>query len=92
MPVSVLTTTGTKQIKTGSGVLLGVILASTGTSVSIQIKDGPDSSGNAVVLFGNTAIVPTVVGSNLIPVPVPFTNGLQVVVGGTPGEFDVIWE
>lgn len=91
MPVSVLTTTGTKQLKVGSGNLLGVIVAATGTAVSIQIKDGPDVNGNSVVLFGNTAIVPTVVGSNLIPVPVPFTNGLQVIVGGTPGEFDVIW-
>lgn len=91
MPVTILTTAATTNVKRGNGILYGIVVASVGTSFALRVLDGPDFAGNTVTLMGSSAIVPTVVGSNLVPVPIPFTNGLQIITSGTPGEFDVIW-
>ena len=91
MPVTIISSATTTQVKRGNGTLYGIVVVSTGTNFSLQVKDGPDANGNTVTLLGASAVTPTVVGSNLIPVPIPFVNGLQIVTTNTAGEFDVIW-
>ena len=91
MAVTQVTTAGTVQVKLGGGRLYNVVGISAGTSMTYQIKDGPDVNGNSRLLFGGTAI-PVVAGQNLRQAgyePIQFTNGLQFVIGGTPGEVDV---
>lgn len=94
MPVTTVNSAaGTVQIKRGGGVLRNITGVSAGTSYTFQAKDGPDSVGNTQTLIG-VAAVPVVASQQWVdPVaPMAFTNGLQFVVTGTPGEFFVQWD
>jgi hypothetical protein len=92
MPVTVISTSTTTQIKNGSGYLSSIEIAAAGTSWTLQIKDGPDVNGNFKTILGASALTVPAVGTNLIPAPVFFSNGLQfVTAGATPGELDVAW-
>lgn len=55
---------------------------------TLQINDGPTSTGTVRNLYGAT---PATVNTGLLILdPIIFTNGLQVVTTGT-GEIDVDW-
>lgn len=58
----------------------------------MQLEDGPNSPGNTTTLVGSTAITVLALGSNLLPTPLFFPTGIQVVTASaTPGELDVEW-
>jgi len=94
MPVTTVNSAaGTVQVKLGSGVIRNIEGVSAGTSYTFQAKDGPDAAGGTVTLIGAAAI-PVVAGVRWVdPIaPIPFRNGLQIVVTGTPGELFVQWD
>lgn len=82
---------GTTQPKLGGGVIRSIIGVAAGTAYAFQIKDGPDSAGNTQTIIGQAAAVPVIAGVQYISqtAPIPFRDGLQVVVTGTPGEFEI---
>lgn len=82
---------GTVQVKLGGGRVYSLVGVSVGTSYTIQLKDGPDPNGNSKTIFGEGAAVPAVAGLQYLNnyQPITFINGLQAVVTGTPGEFDL---
>ncbi len=84
---------GTVQVKLGGGVIRSIIGVAAGTSYTFQAKDGPDVNGNAAVLMGASAI-PVVAGQSWLPsgTTIPFINGFQMVVTGTPGEVFVQYD
>lgn len=57
----------------------------------VQLKDGPNAAANTTTLVGSTAITVPAVGSNLLPTPLFFPSGIQVVTAGATGELDVDW-
>lgn len=71
-----ITSATTTQVKTGDGVLLGVLFCS-GTSPSVAIYDDVTTTG--------TAKVGTMVGTvgQYVPIPMGFSAGLRVVTAGT---------
>jgi len=94
MPVTTVNAAaGTVQVKLGGGILRGIQGVSAGTSYTFKCNDGPDPAGNARTLVGAAAI-PVVAGVQWVhpAEPIAFTNGLQFVVAGTPGEFFVQWD
>jgi hypothetical protein len=92
MPVTVISSSATTQAKIGPGYLNSILIAAAGTSWTVQCKDGPDSAGNFKTLLGASAVTVPAVGTDLIPSPVYFGQGLQIVTAGaTPGEIDVSW-
>jgi hypothetical protein len=93
MPVTVIANKATTQIKTGAGMLLSIVVAGAGTSWTLTVNDGPIGATNSVnAILGSTALTVPAVGTNLLPQPMPFTNGLQVVTGGTTaGELEFNW-
>lgn len=84
---------GTIIVKRGGGVIKSIKGVSAGTSYTFKAQDGPDPAGNAQTLIGAAAI-PVVAGTEYAdPMnPIPFRDGLQFVVTGTPGEFVVHYE
>lgn len=82
---------GTVQLKLGGGRVYSLVGVSVGTAYTIQLKDGPDPSGNTNTIFGQNAAVPAVAGLQYLNnyQPITFINGLQAVVTGTPGEFEI---
>lgn len=97
MPLTTIKTSGTTQIKTGQGILQAVIVVAPGTTWNAQFNDGPNpnAGGAFTPLIGSTttALVVPAIGTFLLPVPIPFSNGLQVVTtGATPGEITLVWQ
>jgi hypothetical protein len=89
MAISVLAAAGTFNLKQGTGRVLGLSCPSAGTNFTLQINDGPTSTGTVRTLYGAT---PTTLTTGIILFdPLIFTNGLQVVLAGTPGELDIDW-
>ena len=82
---------GTIQLKLGGGQVRSIVGVAAGTSYTFQLKDGPDSAGNARTIVGQNAAIPVVAGTQYMSptFPIPFINGLQAVVTGTPGDFEV---
>jgi hypothetical protein len=65
---------------------------SVGTGFAVKVNDGPDPAGNVKSLLFSAAAVPIpAAGGNMLGNPIFFSNGLQIVSSGTPGEFDVQW-
>lgn len=93
MPVTVIANKATTQLKNGAGLLQAIIVANAGTSWTLQVNDGPSGNGNATVgILGATPLTVPAVGTNLLPSPLPFSYGLQVVTAGTTaGELEFIW-
>lgn len=92
MPVTVIANKATTQIKNGAGLLQAVIIANAGTSWTMQLNDGPNQAGSVVAILGATPLTVPAVGTNLLPQPLPFTNGLQIVTAGTTaGEMSLVW-
>ena len=90
--VTAITSSTTTQAKIGPGYLNGILIAAAGTSWTVQVKDGPDASGNFKTILGASAVTVPAVGTDLIPSPVYFGQGLQIITAGaTPGELDVAW-
>lgn len=88
MAVTVLSAAGTYNIKQGTGVVRGLSCPIAGT-FTLQINDGPTSTGTVRPLYGATAGALTT-GVAIFD-PIVFTNGLQIVIGGAGGELDVDW-
>jgi hypothetical protein len=82
---------GTIQLKLGGGRVYSIVGVSIGTNYALQLKDGPDPAGNAKTIVGQNAAIPAVAGVQYMSPtqPTTFINGLQAVVTGTPGEFEV---
>ena len=93
MPLTIIANKATTQIKTGSGTLQAILISNAGTAWTLQINDGPNSTNGFTAMVGSTAFTVPAVGTNLIPVPLTFTNGLQVVTAGTTaGEMTFVWQ
>jgi hypothetical protein len=90
MPVTVISSSATFNIKQGTGRVRRLSCPNAGTSWTLQINDGPDSAGNVQRLYGASAgTITTGIG---IPFePIVFRDGLQIVTSGTAGELDVDW-
>ena len=82
---------GTIQIKLGGGRVYSVVGVAAGTSYTFQLKDGPDPNGNSKTIMGQNAAIPVVAGTQYMSAtqPITFINGLQAVVTGTPGDFEL---
>lgn len=93
MPVSVIANKATTQLKFGAGVLQQIIIAGAGSAWTLQVNDGPIGATNSVnPIIGTTPITVPAVGTLLLPTPMPFTNGLQIVTAGTTaGELEIQW-
>lgn len=94
MPVTTVNgAAGTIIVKLGGGILRGITGVAAGTNYTFKCQDGPDINGNARTLVGASAI-PVVAGQQWVhpAEPISFTNGLQFVVAGTPGEINVQWD
>jgi hypothetical protein len=101
MPSQSLKAAGTFNLKLSSAGYLQSLVCykADGTTTSVAVNDGPDTSGNVRALVGSVAaIVPiiqsTAEAANLIgPQPLYFTNGLQIVlVAGTGVEVLATWQ
>lgn len=86
MAITVIVNAGTFNIKQGTGRVRGISCPVAGQTM--QINDGPTSTGAVRVLYGTTP--GTVTTGLAIFDPIIFTNGLQIVTTGT-GEIDVDW-
>lgn len=94
MPVTTVNgVAGTIQVKLGGGLLRAIQGVSAGTAYTFKAQDGPDPAGNFRTLIGAAAI-PVVANQTWVTPaePIAFTNGLAMVVTGTPGEFFVQWD
>lgn len=69
--------TSSSLIKTGDGVLLGILVSSS-TSGTLKAWDNTEASGT--VLFDTTAAI---TAPTYIPVNVSFATGLFLTIGGT---------
>jgi len=94
VPTKAISAAGTFNLKQGTGRIYSVFCASVGTAFTIQIKDGPDSAGNAQTKLGAAAITPPAVGFLLNPSeqPLIFRDGIQIVTAGTPGEYEIEYD
>ncbi len=84
-----VTTSGTFNFKNSlPGYIRSISVPVAGTSWTLQINDGPDSSGNTPALYGAT---PATVATGLgLLAPLYFNHGVQIVTSGaTPGELDL---
>ena len=52
MPVTIINTSTTTQIKDKGGYISKIIVAAPGTSWTVQLKDGPNQAGNTTTLVG----------------------------------------
>lgn len=93
MIATVNSAAGTVIVKRGGGVLRNITGVSAGTGYTFKCQDGPDPLGNNQTLIGASAI-PVVAGQQWVDpqAPIPFRDGLQFVVAGTPGEFVVQYD
>lgn len=93
MPVTTIANKATNQLKIGAGYINQIIVTAPGSSWTVQLADGPvGASSNATILLGATAMTVPAVGTLLLPKPMFFSNGIQVITAGTTaGEMDVDW-
>lgn len=83
---TVINTSTTTQVKTGPGVLKGIIVGDVGTAWVIDISD--ETTGTAADIG---SITPTV--TNQLNFMVGFQKGLRITTSGTTaGEIIVLWE
>ena len=96
MPVTIIKTSATTQIKTGPGTLEQIIITAQGTTWNMQILDGPTMPQNTFTpLIGSTTttLVVPAVGTVFLRGSLTFTNGLQIVTtGASPGEVSIVWQ
>src|SRR5947209_19324011 len=92
MPTTVIANKSTTQIKSGAGVLQAIVIANAGTSWTVQVNDGPNLSGNVTAILGATPFTVPAIGTDMLPAPIPFSYGLQIVTAGTTaGEMTLVW-
>lgn len=77
-------TATTTQVKTGAGVLVGLIV-NPGTNYTINIYDATSGTTDQMIELNVDA-------ARYIKCGFRFHTGLRVVTGGTPGEVTVIFE
>jgi len=94
MPTKAITTAATLNLKQGPSRVYSVFCASTGTSFTIRLLDGPDSAGNTQTKLGASAVTPPAVGYLLNPAeqPLIFRDGIQIITSGTPGEYEIEYD
>lgn len=95
MPVTTINAAAsTVIVKLGGGILRGITGVSAGTSYTFKCQDGPDPAGITARTLIGAAAIPVVAGQQWVhpAEPISFANGLQFVVAGTPGEFNVQWD
>lgn len=90
MPMLQISTAATIQVKRGGGKIWSLLGVAAGTGFAFQLKDGPDSAGNAQTIMGQSAI-PVVAGAQFVnsAEPLVFRDGLQIVTTGTPGDLEL---
>lgn len=83
------TAAGTYFLKDGPSYVRNISVPNAGTSSTLVINSiGGPGGGAAVAVIGGTTPFPLSVGTALnAPIFVPY--GLQIVLGGTVGEFDI---
>lgn len=64
-----------------------LIVTNVGTTMTVDLYDNLDSGANANPIYRYV----TAEGKVNIDLNVPFQNGLRCVVGGTPGEVEVVF-
>lgn len=80
------TASGTFFLKDGAGYIRNISCPNAGTSATFVFNDiGP---AGTTALIGGTTAFPISLGMALNS-PVFFPHGIQIVLGGTVGEFDV---
>lgn len=80
------TASGTYFLKDGAGYIRNISCPNAGTASTFVFNDiGP---AGTTALIGGTTAFPISVGISLNS-PVFFPHGIQIVLGGTVGEFDV---
>lgn len=73
-----ITSAGTTTIKSGEGILLGIVINKAVSNGSISISDGINGTGAKI----GTILNPLVLLQSQLPVPIPpcrFNNGLSLV-------------
>lgn len=92
MPVTVIANKATTQIKNGAGVLQAIVVSGAGSAWTLQVNDGPNLAGNVTAILGATPLTVPAIGTLVLPSPMPFSQGLQVVTAGTTaGELEFVW-
>lgn len=83
---STLTVAEAVQLKTGSGILGRVQVWNVGTTMTVDIYDHGSTTTNKIWEYVSAD------GKINHEVNIPFGIGLRVVVGGTPGGVNIIWQ
>lgn len=83
---SVITAAEANQLKTGQGTLRRLYVPSVGTTMTVDIYDHGSTTTNKIVEYV------TADGKANLQLDIPFSIGLRVVVGGTPGIVVVVWD
>ena len=91
MPITAITSSATFQLKTQAGYVQSIIVSAPGTTWTLKLLDGPDSSGNTKTILGGSTPLTMTAGPLQITWPLQFSNGLQVITSGTAGEVDIEW-
>ena len=91
MPVTTIANKATTQVKIGSGYLRQIIVANAGSAWTLQVNDtGQNQANSAITLLGATPL--TIAAGTLLPQPLYFGSGLQIITAGTTaGEMDLDW-
>ena len=84
--VSVITAAETNQLRTGQGFLRRLYVPSVGTTMTVDIYDAASGTTNKIVEYV------TADGKANLQLDIPFSVGLRVIVGGTPGIVVLVWE
>jgi len=91
--ITIINTSATIQVKSGSGRLHSITVVAAGTGWTMQVNDGPNATGGLTRMIGQTAMAMPAAGTVMDwSTPQCFSNGLQfVMAGATPGEISVEW-
>lgn len=87
-PRVVASTSAGQTLKSGEGVLVGLLVTAVGTAPTLNLYDSTTAAGTQVIpqLTGTAQNnLPAIAAGTFwaCPVPIHFTNGLHAVIGGT---------
>lgn len=90
MPLAQIANKATTQVKIGSGYLRQIVVAAQGSAWTLQVNDIGQGLNSAITLLGATPLTVPAVGTLMLPEPLFFGSGLQIVTAGTTaGELDL---
>lgn len=80
-----ITAATTTAVKTGAGILKGIVIGTTGTGMAVSIYDSTTAAGSKIATI--TAAAPICYEVNIA-----VTNGITVVTSGTMGDVTIIYK